>query len=52
MNMRDWFDGTQLDLTSLNISQEQVVLSPPMPKVTTTSFENIPEGRFSEDQPS
>lgn len=29
MNMRNWFNGTQLDITSLNTSQEQVVLSPP-----------------------
>ena len=29
MDMQNWYDGTQLDITSLNTSQEQVVLSPP-----------------------
>lgn len=29
MNMQNWFDSTQLDITSLNTSQEQVVLSSP-----------------------
>ena len=28
MDMQNWFDGTQLDITTLNTSQEQVILSP------------------------